>query len=158
MTVKIYRGLPGSGKSTEAREELRLQRSFKKRIIFSADQFMVDGQGIYTFDPKRLHECHSKCLKSFVDAVQESPKENLLLVDNTNITVAEVAPYAALALTYGHELDVVTIMANAALCARRNTHGVPLDTILRMENLMKEQVFPVRWAHFYKQSEFREEA
>lgn len=149
MTVQIRRGLPGSGKSTQARFELS-KSTAEHRAIFSADDNMVDALGTYKFDPSRLKEVHAKCLRSFVLAMSLPPEKSFFIVDNTNLTVAEIAPYAALAQAFGHEMEIVTGECPAELCAKRNVHGVGIETILRMEATMKKQELPPWWPHLTK--------
>jgi len=55
-----------------------------------------------------------------------------MLIFHTNTTVAEAAPYAALALAYGYELKIVIFNVqyrDIEKIAARNTHAVPVKTI-----------------------------
>lgn len=149
MAVQIRRGLPGSGKSTQARFEMS-KSGAENQVIFSADYYMVDDEGKYKFDAQKLTEAHGKCLRNFVAAVQLPPEKSFLIVDNTNITVAEMAPYAALALAFGHKLEIITSDCPVELCSKRNVHGVNIETIQRMEVLMKKQELPPWWPHLIK--------
>jgi predicted kinase len=71
-----------------------------------------------------------------------------IIVDNTNTTVAEIAPYAALALAYGHDLEIVILnisKENLTKVASRNIHGVPQNVVEGQFNrleLLKEQLPP----------------
>ena len=139
---------------------------------FSADHYFINPQtGKYEFDPSKLGEAHGQCLRGFAGAVAQAPQSVTILrgipgagkstwvrdnepnldmvVDNTSITVVEIAPYFALALAYGVPCEVVTIMADPEVAARRNSHGVPASTVQRMaETLTKEnQNFPRFWKH-----------
>jgi hypothetical protein len=92
---------------------------------------MVNSAGEYAFDPARLGECHAICLRTFVELVR-SPGNLPVVVDNTNTTIAEIAPYAALALAYGHDLEIVLLQASPGIAAARNIHGVPESTVRQM--------------------------
>lgn len=70
-----------------------------------------------------------------------------VVVDNTNTTVAEIAPYAALALAYGHELEIVTLDCDPAIGAKRNTHGVPLAACNAMHLRLADRQLPPWWNH-----------
>lgn len=152
MRVYILRGVPGCGKTTYAR---RLQESNPEgTVIISADNYFM-RDGVYRFDPSQLHTAHNECLRAYAEYVTRgnSPGREIesLIVDNTNLSVAEIAPYYALALAYGHR-DVavynVNRRATADECYARNAHGVSLDTFCRMANTFADNHhrFPPWWA------------
>jgi hypothetical protein len=97
-------------------------------ISVSADHFFME-EGEYKFDVTKLGEAHASCLRRFVDLVSSGSKDNTVVVDNTNTTGTEVAPYAALATAYGHELKIITIVVDPEVAHARNVHGVPLKTV-----------------------------
>jgi predicted ABC-type ATPase len=68
----IIRGVPGSGKST-------LARKLAPNAAFEADTYMVDSDGNYAFDPKKLSEVHQKCYEAV---------RNALLNGTENVAVA----------------------------------------------------------------------
>lgn len=134
--VIIMSGIPGSGKSTYAREH------FPHANILSADDFFVRN-GIYTFDPKLLKDAHEFCLRRF--AWDSQVQDQTLIVDNTNTTALEICPYAALALAYGHELKIITLKCDVETAFKRNKHNVPLESIQRMHDRLEKRVLPKRW-------------
>lgn len=127
-TVIILCGISGSGKST------RIAKLYPEAAVCSADHyFMVDGE--YRFDPSKLPQAHGSCLKQFVSCLQGRLPDGqppTVVVDNTNTTVAEVAPYAALALAYGYDLRIEILKVDPEVAAARNLHGVPLAGIVKM--------------------------
>lgn len=127
------RGTSGSGKSTYIRTH------FPLATVVSADHFfMRDGE--YRFDASKLGEAHGQCLREFVNYLLQRLEPNPLVVDNTNTTTTELAPYAALALAYKYDLEVVTLECDPEVAAARNTHGVPLASVRRMaENITRSQ-------------------
>lgn len=124
MRITIMQGLPGSGKSTHAAK-------LKGALVISADDYFVElGGGVYKFDPSKLGEAHGLCLRRVVYAMLNH--EDHIVVDNTNTTSEEVAPYMALANAYGYEARILRVEAEPDVCAKRNTHGVPVQAILAM--------------------------
>ena len=124
MLLTILSGLSGSGKSTYT------QHCCGGAKVVSADQFfMVDGE--YRFDVSKLSQAHGACFKSTIAAL--GSKVDHVVVDNTNTTTEEIAPYILAAQAYGYEVEVVTLTAPKgmsqadyiAACAKRNAHGVP---------------------------------
>jgi predicted kinase len=114
--VFILVGVSGSGKSTVARE--------LGGVSVSADHYFTDADGNYNFDPSKLSDAHAACLRQFLAHVQMRRAQ--VVVDNTNTTVAEIAPYAAIALAYGFELEILFVPCDPEVAHARNTHGVPL--------------------------------
>jgi len=139
--VIILRGLPGCGKSTLQK------RDYPAAVVASADQFfLVDGE--YRFNPALLGEAHGACFRTFIGALQAG--ESLVVVDNTAISVAEIAPYVLGAQAYGYSAEIVTLRCDPAVAAARNTHGVPVDVILnRIAPAMAaaETQIPPWWQH-----------
>jgi predicted kinase len=136
--VIILRGPSGAGKSTWAKHH------FPHASVVSADHYFMVGDE-YRFDPSKLPQAHAVCLRKFVDNMQFG--EDITVVDNTNTTVAEVAPYAALALAYGHTLKIVTFDGDWRIAARRNVHGVPESTVEAQASRIMDAVFPPWWPH-----------
>jgi predicted kinase len=139
MRVIIMAGVPGSGKSTWIKE------NHTGAIICSADDYFV-GLG-RNFDPSKLGEAHGACVRKFVLYVanhdDDEVRENVVIVDNTNTTVLEMAPYVAIAAAYGVSVEIVEMDCPVGLAAKRNIHNVPMRTCLRMgDNLMSLEIPP----------------
>lgn len=128
----ILRGLPGSGKSTLA----RVLRG-PEGVVFAADDYFSRPDGSWVFDPVMLGAAHAKCLRDFVCAIQaHAPR---VIVDNTNSTNLEAAPYVQLSLAYGYNTRIVMVRHESVVsCAARTIHGVPLSTIQRMADNLEE--------------------
>ena len=129
MKVIILCGISGSGKSTLAGKP-----GDRVKFVVSADDYFMRDGGYYDFDPALLGEAHADCLRRFVRAIQpgvcSEPTPTRVVVDNTNTTVAELAPYAALALAYGYELEIVILHCEPSVALQRNVHNVPERTIM----------------------------
>ncbi len=118
-------GPSGSGKSTAVRERWPVAR------VFSADSFFM-ASGDYRFDASKLSEAHATCLRGFIEYIRKPHTEGVVVVDNTNCTAHEIAPYYAAAEAYGWPPFVARMEVNYAdldMMARRNAHGVPIDVI-----------------------------
>jgi len=119
--VIIMRGLPGSGKSTIAKQ--------LGGVIVSADNyFMVDG--VYRFDPTKLGEAHVACMSWFLYHL--TMEESIVVVDNTNIRLMELNPYRLVALSQGYDVEIHRVICPPDVAHKRGTHGVPFFTIAKM--------------------------
>lgn len=121
----IMVGAPGSGKSTYAN---RLSKA-EGGVVCSAAYWMVNDDGEYHFDPAMLTACHRLCMHKAWVALCAG--RNPVIIDNTNLTLLEVAPYVALAgmaeVEAGVHVDVdfVVIKEGFEICRSRQIHGVP---------------------------------
>ncbi len=131
----VMRGIPGSGKSTKAKELVG------EGIIHSTDD-VIESQGDYNkffaamFESKDftpLSRAHSTNLKNAIKSLKEGLSP--VIVDNTNIKQNESKAYVKAALELGLSdknikfVDIGTNGLSAEILAERNTHGVPLEKI-----------------------------
>ncbi len=128
-TLYILRGLPGSGKSTLAK-----QLAGETGIICSADDFFVDEKGKYNWDPSKISEAHRWNHARIKDSI--SVGISPVIIDNTHVTqweLQQLKPLVEYAENHGYDVQIkepTTPWAfNAEELAKRNTHGVPLDSI-----------------------------
>ena len=150
MSVIILRGISGAGKSTWATQH------FPDAYVISADNYFI-RDGKYLWDANKLGEAHAACLLDFLTGFsdEESPlfvnktPDTVVVVDNTNITVAEIAPYVAISAAYGEVSRVLTLRCDPEIAAVRNIHSVSLDTCRRkaLQLISEERHFPRWWDH-----------
>lgn len=125
-TVTIMVGVPGAGKS-------RYAQSITGAFAVSADDYFVGlGGGNYAFDPSKLAKAHAQCLRRFAAAAMRN--ERHIVVDNTNTTIVELAPYVSLALAYCYKVEIARVTCDPAIAAARNLHGVPEAAVRAMHN------------------------
>lgn len=111
----LFRGLPGSGKSTAA----STQEDWNHRVVEADMFFSLDGE--YKRDPARLAEAHAWCL--------EKTKEFLTMgmdvsVANTFTRIWEMKPYL--------KIPNVKIIVVEMKTQYQNIHDVPDVNIERM--------------------------
>lgn len=136
--VFILQGVSGSGKSTWA--QARLASASERGVVcklVSADSFFLDEQGEYRFDGRKLPQAHGRCFADFLLSLGTIADE--IIVDNTNSTAVEIAPYMAAVAAENSKYEQPTVNATVMrfgltdldVAARRNTHGTPLVAIER---------------------------
>lgn len=135
----VMRGIPGSGKSTKAK-----QLAGANGVIHSTDD-VIESQGNYNeffkkmfsskdFSP--LSKAHSTNLKNLIESLKNGVSP--VILDNTNIKQNEAKAAVKAALEIGLDdkninfEDIGTGGLSAQQLAVRNTHGVPLDKIESM--------------------------
>ena len=143
MKVLILTGLPGSGKTTFAKELLGREWGYH----YSADQFFTDRDGAYNFDPCRLPEAHGECLRGFCERVRLKAfgLEPIIIVDNTFTTVTEMAPYRDVAVAYGWDVEIHDFICSVDESVLRNRHNVPRKSIEGMAKRLNERHIPPWW-------------
>lgn len=162
MKIVFVRGLPGSGKSTWVRNtfpdsqyifpgakagefsillwsgERRSQLDASRSVVVSNDHyfqwdFNTGKVGAYQYDPAYILRAVAFCQCAAVWAMKQMAAT--LIVDNTHITIAEMAVLQYVArevFSYSVEEYALPFEESAAFYAARNVHGVPVTQIERM--------------------------
>lgn len=123
MELVIVRGLPGSGKSTKAKEILR------DRIDFShleTDMWFTSPEGEYHYDPSCIKVAHEWCKREAKLCLRAGLS---VVISNTFSQYWEMIPYLKLAHKYGARVRVITCTGNYP-----NIHRVPEDVIQKMRD------------------------
>lgn len=142
MRVVLMRGISGSGKS-----DFVSQIKTKYSMVCSANNFFSQ-KGSYRFDATKLGEAHASCVRKFAETLYEGGNKSLihfcdlLIVDNTNTTALELAPYISLSLAYGCVPEIHTIKCEAEVAHRRNIHSVSYQSILRQRQNLAQPLPP----------------
>lgn len=127
----LIRGLPGSGKSTQAKKLLK--RGWKH---YEADSFHINDEGVYDFQIFRAADAHAWCLDMATTAIEEG---KTVIVSNTFTTIKELQPYLYMAKDYGVPVEVLVCTGKY-----KSIHGVPKDVIAKMKD---------RWQQFEGEKE-----
>jgi predicted kinase len=130
-SITLYRGLPGSGKSTAAKTAARQDDSV---IHLEADMYFIDD-GNYALDPNKLGAAHGWCLDRAEDYLRAGRD---VVVTNTFTTLKEMRPYFESALKYGLIPRVVLFQNQFD-----NVHDVPVEAMERMENRFVFNIKPL---------------
>jgi tRNA uridine 5-carbamoylmethylation protein Kti12 len=134
-TLYLMQGIPGSGKS------------FQARILSPGDQIVsADAYpGLYVdgvFDSRLLGEAHAAC---FLGTALLMAAKRSVIVDNTNLIVSEVTPYVMMALGFGYDVQIVRVKCSLRKALRRQTHGVPEETMKAMFRRFEGFKVPSYW-------------
>lgn len=124
--------------------------------------------GVYQFVPGKLGEAHAACMRLFIAYLSQAThphfnpvgKEPIVIVDNTNTTVVEIAPYYSVAKAFGYDVEIVLFDVDPQVCTKRNTHDVPWKSIVamhdRIQRLQKPHFWDVKWTEVLDQEETNE--
>lgn len=143
----IMRGIPGSGKSTRAREIAKADITLKS-CICSTDDFWLRPNGVYDINLKFIREAHAWNLDRAKKAMLDKDT-NLIIIDNTNILVDHFKGYVDFAKSNEIEIECVSTyikgLTNSEVeeIGKRSVHGVPLHVVKRMYNSYEETVLPM---------------
>ncbi|XP_041849799.1 NEDD4-binding protein 2-like 2 [Melanotaenia boesemani] len=134
----LMRGLPGSGKTTLARELLSTGPS---GVILSTDDYFAYKDG-YRYDPGLLGAAHEWNQSRAKDALHDG--RSPVIIDNTNLQAWEMKPYVRMALERGYKVDFCEPDTRWKFdpyeLEKRNKHSVPQDKIAQM---MDRFSFPI---------------
>ena len=130
--LTLIRGIPGSGKSTIAKD----LQTLTECAWFEADHYFYNESGDYNFNINNLHDAHEWCRSSTKKALFNDCD---VIVSNTFTTIKELKPYFEMCL----ELDigypsVITMQNNFG-----SIHGVPDATLDAMKKRFTYDLSPL---------------
>lgn len=130
MDKKLFliRGLPGSGKSTFAKELVG-----DDFLVCEADKFFYDREGNYNFDASKLRDAHEHC-RNLVETYMKDSLINdqfyrQIAVSNTLTQEWEMEPYLELAEKYKYRVFSIIVENRHG---SENIHGAPKEAVDRM--------------------------
>jgi predicted ABC-type ATPase len=123
----LLRGVPGSGKSTLG--EIILYTSSNSLKPLSADDFFVNKDGEYNFDPTLLRQAHNDCQQRCAILMQNESAR--IVVSNTFTQEWEMEPYFEMATRYGYRVHTLIVENRHG---GENIHGVPEDKVKQMKD------------------------
>lgn len=131
MNVIVMIGIPGSGKSTW------VARKYPEAMVCSADMYHTRADGVYDWKPENAAKAHKWCLTRFLGLLQDHNEHRNgplpspdVVVDNTNTTLDQIAPYIAVA--QAHDIDLEIVYMDTPVKDVANVHDVPFATVRRM--------------------------
>jgi tRNA uridine 5-carbamoylmethylation protein Kti12 len=119
----LITGHSGAGKTTRAKE---LMKQKGIRHHYEADMLMIDRNGDYAFNPRKLKECHNWCQKATERAMLLG---EAVIVSNTMTMKWEAKPYIDMARY--HNYHVIIEHLNGEY---KNIHDVPQEIVEKMKN------------------------
>jgi predicted kinase len=119
--IYLVRGIPGSGKTTFAKQ--------LTRNVFEADHYFYDNDDNYNFIASEIKEAHKEC-QQYVGYAMESntPK---IAVSNTFTQEWELQPYYELAIKYGYYVTSIIVENRHG---GTNVHDCPENMIQLMKD------------------------
>ena len=92
---------------------------------YEADMFFYNN-GVYTFNPNKLHMAHQWCLISTDKALREG---HSVIVSNTFTQLWEMEKYIKLARSLDCQLNVLKTTGDY-----KSIHNVPEETLIKMKD------------------------
>ncbi len=129
-TVVITVGVSGSGKSTWIKDFVANTRPTSQSVA-SSDHF-CEQEGTYSFDATKLSAAHDSSKAAFDKAILEGTE--VIFVDNTNTRKWERGYYVTEAKKHKYKVYLKVFKVDPVVAAARNTHGVPLDAVIKMND------------------------
>lgn len=128
MKMWLLQGLPGSGKSTQAR---LIAREYLAVILSTDDyHYHPSKPHIYDFQYDRAAEYHKlnqqRCRHFMGYRVP-------IIIDNTNLTNWAIAPYVRMARDARYEIEIITCNGDG-----QSLHNVPANVMEHMRKQMQK--------------------
>jgi hypothetical protein len=122
----IMRGPAGCGKSHYVRRYA--ERLSLTPTILSADFFLDRTAG--PVDNVMRGRAHQTCFRNWIEALIR--REPVVICDNTNIRMWELAPYYKSAESFGYDPLIVWFLCDPRRQFREGLHGVPRQKMYQM--------------------------
>lgn len=126
-TMYIFRGLPGSGKSTEA-------NSLGCYTISPQDMYSIEN-GVYNWDEGNSVRAENLAERLLIEIMSEDVD---VAIEETLLRKGDVSRYVSLAEAFSYRVIVKDMVISANQSKLRNTHNVPVDAI----DMMAEEFEP----------------
>ncbi|KAF7284345.1 hypothetical protein GWI33_022327 [Rhynchophorus ferrugineus] len=145
----LLRGLPGSGKSTLGHYILNNtigdnEQTLRNHLLSTDDYFMKNG--VYNYNSMLIGDAHGWNHQRAFSAMSKGYSP--IIIDNTNVQMWEMKPYAMMATDFGYFLDILEPDThwcfNEKELAKRNKHNVPKATIRNMIERYDKNVTPIK--------------
>lgn len=75
----------------------------------------------------------------------DESKDKGIIVDNTNTTAMEIAPYARLAEVFGVPFVIRNFYCDVPTACSRGVHSVPYNTLVAMQKNLTYDLLPPYW-------------
>lgn len=127
----IIRGAPSTGKT-------RLAQKIKEEegaIVFNNDT-LIEINGIYKWNEELALQAHCENQKLLMQSMRKG--DELLVLDNTNVSPYECIPHIRLAKYYGYQYKVIETskLIDIKELEKRNKHNVPASVIEEMLKIL----------------------
>ena len=124
----LLRGLPGSGKTTAAKE----LSECGKYPVLSVDDFFTDEKGGYKFEFEKNYLAYKHCEERTRTAMEKGISK--IFLDNTFTIEWEMEPYFKLAAQFNYRIFVFTVENRHK---GNNVHGIPEEQLHKMAEKYK---------------------
>ena len=133
-TLYLMQGIPASGKTTVARA---VAGAFGYSRTYSTDDFWGSN---YDFKPELLGQAHDWNQANVIQAMIQGVL--VIVVDNTNLSVKDMAPYCEMAAQFGYAVQLITVECPLEIAIWRNSQRrasrqVPEETIRKMYDRLR---------------------
>lgn len=136
LYFRIMRGLPGSGKTTTAKELAKLHNA----VVYSADDFHIKNN-IYHWDVSNAQHAHKMNKKRTIDALKSGIS---VYYDNINSTYRDFFQMAVIANKLGAKIEIIqpntTWCNDAQQCHTKSTHNIDMEKMNSIQNKFVQNI------------------
>jgi predicted kinase len=125
QTLIVIRGVPGSGKTTKAKQIIA-ELSDHQVSHYEADHYFTNDRDGYVFDATKLRQAHDWCRRQTRVALDDG---DIVIVSNTFTQNWELQEYIDMALAKSIPVQIIECDGDW-----QNVHGVPDSKVQAMRD------------------------
>lgn len=142
----VMSGIPGAGKTFVAEQMLAKNASKGMDGIRLSNDDVNDPENASSIAADScFYDVYPDgyCFRNAINEMELG--EDLIIIDNINLSVMDIVPYVLLAKAFGYECEIVRVSVDPQVAFSRQKRGLSAEEHAELHNEFENQKFPDSW-------------